>query len=218
MDMDGLVDDKNLDLVNVRNKENPEQALPTQVVDVNISNKDHGDGVEDIENMSVMNADNVNKGKPEQVLTSQVAGMVSMNEVNEDVDVTMNNVDEEGLVVLAMLDTIKKGDVGNEPSLDKTNQGEGEGGREIKKVKLNKVKTTDQTGCDGDTIRAVQKTGNSREGDKAKEVTGDACDNEDAGGDEDEDEKYIEDRDAEWVSKDEVENIREEEVELEDAS
>jgi hypothetical protein len=91
----------------------------------------------------------------DSVLTSQVVGMVSVNEVNEDVDVTMNNVDEEGLAVLAMLDMIKKGDLGNEPRLDKTHQGEGEGGREIKKVKLNKVKTTDQTGCDGDTIRAV---------------------------------------------------------------
>ena len=132
---------------------------------MNIIDEDHGDVdvVEDNENMSVMNADNVNEGKPEQVLTSQVVGMVNVNEVNEDVDVIMNNVDEEGLAVRAMLDMIKEGDVGNEPRLNKTHQGEGEGGREIKKVKLNKVKTTDQTGCDGDTIRAVQKTGNSLE-------------------------------------------------------
>jgi hypothetical protein len=73
-------------------------------------------------------------------------------------------------------------------------------------LQLVNVKTTDQTGCDGDTIRAVQKTGKSRKGEKAKEVTGDACNNEDAGGDEDDDEEYIEDRDPEWVSRDEVEN------------
>jgi hypothetical protein len=30
MDMDGLVDDENVDVVNVRNKDNPEQALPSQ--------------------------------------------------------------------------------------------------------------------------------------------------------------------------------------------
>jgi hypothetical protein len=130
------------------------------VVEANIGDKDHGDVdvVEDNKNMSVMNADNVNKSKPEQVLTIQVVGMVSVNEVNEDVDGIMNNLDEEGLVVLAMLDMIKKGDVGNEPRLDKTHQEKGEGGREIKKVKLNKVKTTDQTGCVGDTIRAFQQT------------------------------------------------------------
>jgi hypothetical protein len=91
--------------------------------------------------------------------------MVSVNEVYEDVDGIMNNQDEnkEGLAVVAMLDMIKNG--------DKTHQEEGEDGREIKKAKLNKAKMTDQTDCDGDIIRAVQKTGNSREGEKAKKVT-----------------------------------------------
>ena len=53
------------------------------MVEVNIGVKDHGDVdvIEDNENMSVMNADNVNEGKPEQVLTSQVVGIVNVNEV-----------------------------------------------------------------------------------------------------------------------------------------
>ena len=49
-------------------------------------------------------------------------------------------------------------------------------------------------------------------------MTGDACDNEDAGGDEDDDGENFEDRDAEWVSGDEIKNISEEEAGLEDAS
>ena len=108
--------------------------------------------------------------------------------------------------------------LGNEPRLDKTHQEEGEDGRKTKKVKLNKVKTTDQTDCDGDIIRSVQKTGNSREEEKAKKVTRDACDNEDAGGDENDDGENVEDRDAEWVSGDEIKNISEEEAGFEDAS
>jgi hypothetical protein len=127
------------------------------------------------------------------------------------------DVNKEGLAVPTMLDMIKKGDVGNEPRLDKTHQEEGEDGRETKKVKLNKAKATDQTDCDGDIIRSVQKTGNSREEEKAKKVTGDACDNEDAGGDEDDDGENFEDRDTKWVSGDEIKNIREEEAGLEDA-
>jgi hypothetical protein len=39
------------------------------------------DVILDNENMDVVNVDNVDKGNPEQVLTSQVVGVVNMNEV-----------------------------------------------------------------------------------------------------------------------------------------
>jgi hypothetical protein len=40
----------------------------------------------DNETVNVVNVDSVNKGNPEQVLTSQVVGVVNVNEVYVDVD------------------------------------------------------------------------------------------------------------------------------------
>ena len=76
--------DENVNVVNVRNKDNPEQALPSQVVEVDICDKDHGDVdvVEDNENMNVMNADNMNEGKSEQVLECGFTAKTEALQVN----------------------------------------------------------------------------------------------------------------------------------------
>ena len=59
------------------------QSLLSQVVKVNIGNEDHGevDVTMDNENANMVNVDSVSEGNPEQVLTGQVVGMVSVSEV-----------------------------------------------------------------------------------------------------------------------------------------
>ena len=59
------------------------QYLLSQVVKVNIGNEDHGevDVTMDNENANMVNVDSVSEGNPEQVLTGQVVGMVSVSEV-----------------------------------------------------------------------------------------------------------------------------------------
>jgi hypothetical protein len=87
------------------------------------------------------------------------------------VDGYVNNVDvnKEVLAVLAMLDMIREDDIVDTPRLDRTHQEEGEDGREVKKAKLDKVKTTDQTDSDGDIIWFVQETGDTLEKKKSQE-------------------------------------------------
>ena len=53
------VSDKDWNVVNVVNKDNPEQVLSSQVVEVDIVNEDHGDVdvISDNKNMNVVNMD-----------------------------------------------------------------------------------------------------------------------------------------------------------------
>jgi hypothetical protein len=82
--------------------------------------------------------------------------------------------------------------------------------------------TEDVTGCDWDEEdekrEAMWTYIDSKSSKCNKKVTGDTCDNVNAGGDEDDDGENCEDRYTEWVAGDEIKNIREEEAELEDAS
>jgi hypothetical protein len=71
----------------------------SQEVEVNIGNEDHRE-VEmtvDNKNANLVNMDSVNKDNPEQVPTSQVGGVINMNAVYGDMDVTNNK--EDGNVV-----------------------------------------------------------------------------------------------------------------------
>jgi hypothetical protein len=104
------------------------------------------------------------------------------------------------------------------PSLDRTHQEEADNGREIKKAKLDKVKTTDQTDSDGDIIWFVQETGDTLEKEKVKRMIGDVLDNEDTSENKDDDGESIEEGDAECVSGDDIKNISEEETGFEDVS
>jgi hypothetical protein len=68
------------------------------------------------------------------------------------------------------------------------NPGQAKDGNKTKKVKLDKVKMTDQQiDSDSDIIWFVQETGDTFEKAKGKRVTGDAFDDEDTGEDEDDD-------------------------------
>jgi hypothetical protein len=79
-DVDVTVNEEDGNVVNVVNEDNPEQVLPSQVLEVNTVDKDHGnvDIAVDNENMNVVS---MNEDKSEQVPTSQVAGVVNMDEV-----------------------------------------------------------------------------------------------------------------------------------------
>jgi hypothetical protein len=71
--------------------------LPSQVVEVNTVEEDHGDMdvTVDTENMNVVNMDSMNKDKPEQVPTSQVEGVVNVNEVHVEVNVIVIVIDSD---------------------------------------------------------------------------------------------------------------------------
>jgi hypothetical protein len=71
-DVDVTMSDEDGKVVNVVNEDNAEQVLPSQVVEVDIVNKDHGDVdvISDNENMNVVNMDRVSEDKPEQFPTS----------------------------------------------------------------------------------------------------------------------------------------------------
>jgi hypothetical protein len=104
-----------------------------------------------------------------------------------EVEKVKNKVKVGVLAELAMLDVISEGDIVNTPRLNKTHQEEGEDERKVKKVRLDKVKTTDQIDNDSDIIWFVQEIGDTLEKAKIKRVTGDAFDNEDTGENEDDD-------------------------------
>jgi Ran GTPase-activating protein (RanGAP) involved in mRNA processing and transport len=105
-----------------------------------------------------------------------------------EVEKVKNEVKVGVLAVLAMLDVIREGDIVDAPRLNKIHQDEGEDGKKAKKVKLDKVKITDQQiDSDSDIIWFVQETGDTVERAKVKRVTGDAFDDEDTGEDEDDD-------------------------------
>jgi hypothetical protein len=116
-----------------------------------------------------------------------------------EVEKVKNKLKVGVLALLAMLDVIREGDIVEAPRLNRTHQEEGEDGKGVKKVKLDKVKTTDQTDSDSNIIWFVQETGDTLEKEKVKRVTGDAFDNED-------------------TSENEIKNISEEEAGFEDAS
>ena len=84
------------------------QSLLSQVVEVNIVNKDYGDVivnkdyVDVDENVNVVNVDSVNEDNPEQGLTSQVVGVIN---VNEDY-VNILNMNIESVCALEVKDNV----------------------------------------------------------------------------------------------------------------
>jgi hypothetical protein len=92
-DVDVTMNEEDGNVVNVVNEDNPEQVVPSHVVEVNTVDKDPGnvDIAVDNENMKVVS---LNEDKSEQVPTSQVAGVVNMDEVHADVKVSEANPEE----------------------------------------------------------------------------------------------------------------------------
>jgi hypothetical protein len=62
VDVDMIMNDKNMNVVNVVNEDTPEQVLLSQVVEVNIVNEDHRDVdvIVDNKTVNVVNVDSVN--------------------------------------------------------------------------------------------------------------------------------------------------------------
>ena len=78
--VDVIMNKEDGNIGNVVNEDNPEQVWPSQVVEVHTVDKDRGDVDITVENEN-MNMDSMNEDKSEHVSTSQVTGVINMDEV-----------------------------------------------------------------------------------------------------------------------------------------